>query len=335
MSAPPSPAGARHSRIPVTFKNRDGLTLFGVLHEPQHRRGNLAVLLLSPGIKMRVGPERLYLRMADLFVQLGIPVLRFDCFGLGDSEGALPETQLRDVYGNIEVGRFVGDTVDAMDWMQQRHGYDRFLVSGLCGGAITGLLTGSRDARVVGLLALGITPLLASKSADPVRYMTSGQLEAVGRSYLQKVLRPDAWLRFLTLRTDYRLLWHSVRRSLFGAPPAPPATPSAVPEDDNASPLFPPAFFQMLQSRRPMLLIFGGSDRLGWEFDEKFIKRHQSRLSSLPAVYQVHTIEQANHVLSFGPWQDEMLRVSAAWLATHFATDASVAAAAPYAPAAK
>ena len=317
---------ALERRTPVVFKNREGLRLFGVLHEPDTApRSSLGFILLSPGVKMRVGPQRLYLRLTRLLVDLGVPVLRFDCHGLGDSEGTLPEEQLRDVYGQIEVGRFVGDTIDAMDWFQQRFGVNRFILSGLCGGAITGLLAGAKDARVAGLLALGITPLIASRSADPSRYMTTGQLEVIGRTYFQKLVRPQAWIRLLTLQTDYRLLWRAVSRSLIGSTrQAPPAAP---PEDDNASPLFPPAFFKVLGERRPMLLIFGGSDRLGWEFDEKFVARHRERLAGASNGYQIHTIAEANHVLSFGPWQDEMVEVSTAWLRRHFGQDLAPAVA--------
>ena len=139
------------NQTPVTFLNRKGLRLFGILHTPladsQH---DFVVMLLSPGVKMRVGPQRLYLRLTERLLDLGISVLRFDFHGLGDSEGELPEAQLRDVYNHIEVGRYVEDTIDAMDWMQQNYGSKRFLLSGLCGGAITGLLAGDRDARVVG-----------------------------------------------------------------------------------------------------------------------------------------------------------------------------------------
>ena len=303
------------------FRNRAGLRLFGILHEPVNRRSDLAFILLSPGVKMRVGPGRLYLRLTELLVELGVPVLRFDCHGLGDSEGTLPEEQLRDVYGQIEVGRFVDDTIDAMNWMQERTGMSRFILSGLCGGAITGLLAGARDARVAGLLALGLTPLIASQTADPARYMTTGQLDSIGRTYLQKLLRPQAWLRVLTLQTDFRLLQRSLAILAFGKKPAPAAAAVAA---DNASPLFPPAFFNMLTRSRPMLLIFGGSDRLGWEFDEKFVSRYAERLAPLQHAYAVHTIAQANHVLSFREWQDEMVSLSRAWLKRHYSLDEAV-----------
>ena len=319
-------------RVPVVFPNRHGLKLFGVLHLPEGgARTDMAVILLSPGVKMRVGPERLYCTMTERVVSLGLPVLRFDFYGLGDSEGEVCEELLRDVYNHIEVGRFVNDTIDAMDWMASTYGTRRFILSGLCGGAITGLLAAETDARVAGLLALGITPVLASRSANSSMYITSGQLADIRLTYLDKLLSPKAWLRLLTFKSDYRVLWRALAQP-FNHEPAPAAQPVPLPppEQDNANPLFPPAFFSMTESRRPILLVFGGSDRLLWEFEEKFVARHRARLASGPQCYEVHTIPQANHVLSFEPWQQEMLEAASAWLRRWFAGDvASPGAAEP------
>lgn len=315
----------RATREAVAFQNRAGLKLVGVLHlPPPASRRDVAVLLLSPGVKMRVGPERLYCTMAKHLVALGFPVLRFDFFGLGDSEGELTEELLKDVYNHIEVGRFVDDTIDAMEWMAGRHGVSRFILSGLCGGAITGLLTAQRDARVEGLLALSITPILASRAAEPGMYMTAGQAADLQRTYLQKLMSPQAWLRLLTFRTDYRFMWQAMTRR--SRPSGPEATTggddtTAGPEieSDNANPLFPPAFFAMVESHRPILMVFGGSDRLLWEYEEKFSARHRLRLDRTQGMHEVHTIAQANHVLSFEPWQEEMLAVAADWLNRRFA----------------
>ncbi len=320
------------TRTPVTFANRQGLKLFGILESPGARPDpdGLVVLLLSPGVKMRVGPQCLYRRMADTFLALGLTVFRFDCHGLGDSEGDLPEALLRDVYNHIEVGRFVDDTRDAMDWMERTYGTRRFVASGLCGGAVTGLLAGERDARIVGLLGLGLTVSLASKAADASRYMTTGQLEDMQRLYARRLFNPQAWYRLLTLKADYRLIWrmltHAVRKRA-GTPPAPAAPAAAA--DDNANPLVPPAVFSMLSSQRPLLLVFGGSDRLQWEFEEKFAVRHRERLASLPQLCDVHVVEFANHVLSAAEWQREMLDVSTAWLRQRFAQDVPQAALEP------
>lgn len=305
---------------PFWFVNRSGLRLCGILEVPERPAPDAPmILLLSPGVKMRVGPQGLYRRMAVEYLAQGFRVCRFDFHGLGDSEGVLAERDLRDVYNHIEVGRYVNDTLDAMDWLERQYGVNRFILGGLCGGAITGLLAGERDARAVGLIGLGITPVLAAKSADASRYMTAAQVEASQGRYLRRLLSPTAWWRLVTLQVDFTLiarilrLW--IRRAGINA-----AAPSDPPgNDDNANPLFPPAFFSLLSGRRPILLIFGGQDRLRWEFQEKFVDRHGEALSRLPQTFQVHSVEGANHVLSLWEWQREMLDVSTRWLQRHFA----------------
>ena len=130
---------------PVTFLNRKGCKLFGILHIPPQPRKDVGIIILSPGIKSRVAPHRLYVKMARRFCEMGFCVLRFDPEGIGDSEGEIEERMSADFYGSVQVGRFVGDTIDAMDWMEKEHGISRFILAGLCGGAITGLLTGALD----------------------------------------------------------------------------------------------------------------------------------------------------------------------------------------------
>lgn len=312
-------------RVPVTFSNKNAIRLFGILHLPQtEERRNIAIILLSPGVKMRTGPHLLYKRMTDLFTGLGFPVLRFDFFGLGDSEGQLEEKQLADVYNHMEVGRFVDDAIDAMNWMQKNHGTSRFILSGLCGGAISGLLAGSRDKRVVGLLGLGITPVLASKAANPALYMTTGQLLELRTGYIRKLIDPKSIWRALTLQSDFRLAWKSVTAPLLNRWKQ-KNTAAATAEmdadklpDDNANPLFPPAFFDMTSSGRPLLLIFSGADRLNWEFQEKFIPRYGERLKTVSHMYDLHVIPEANHILSFREWEKEMLDMARDWLTRRF-----------------
>lgn len=306
-------------RTPVTFVNRNGLRLVGIVEAPVPPPSHdVAILLLSPGVKMRLGPEGLYRRMSEEFVRLGFPVLRFDFHGLGDSEGVVAEEILKDFYSHVEAGRYVDDSIDALDWMQATYGVKRFILAGLCGGAITGLFTGARDKRVIGLLALGITTVVSSRTVD-ARYISSGQLDRLQQSYLLKLAKPSAWLRLLTFKSDYRVLWRILLR-MWKRPLQQPGanTPAQGEPPDNSNPLFPPAFFQMLASKRPMLLVFGGSDRLRWDFEEKFVARYRDRLAHTPDGYEVHIIEHANHVFTFTEWQREMLEQSERWLSRHF-----------------
>lgn len=308
----------------VVFENRDGQRLFGILHEPGNgRTRDVGIILLSPGVKMRVAPHRLYNLMAARYVEMGFPVLRFDFWGLGDSEGEVREELLADLYGHVQVGRYVGDTQSAMDWMSQHCGVDRFVVGGLCGGAITGLLAGARDRRVQGLIGLGIPVILDSANIDKTRYLTSGQLDRLRAGYLRKLIDPKSWLRLLSFKSDYRVLWRALaqplRSRLRRRQPAPASEPPAA---ENFNTLFPGAFFSMAESRRPIYLMFSGADRLLWEYEEKFAQPYAERLRACQDGFEVHTIKEANHILSTAEARAEMLSRTADWLERRFPSPA-------------
>ncbi len=305
---------ARSTVTPVTFVNRDGLRLFGIVHEPAVRRtGAATVLILSPGIKMRVAPHRLYVKLAERLVALGYPVLRFDFHGLGDSEGDAPERLLADFYRATQLGRYVSDTVAAMDWMQAQHGAGSFIVGGLCGGALTGLLTAAQDSRVTALFAISIPVILDGSNSDAALYMTAPQLEETRTAYLRKwrIAEWRSWVRLLTFQSDYRTLVRALLR-----PRRSPSDPAAAATDreDNTNPLFAPSFNSMVATSRPVLLAFAGSDRLFWEFEYKFLRRHTQELEPYSDRYRVHVTAQANHIFSLPQWQDDLFAQCCDWL---------------------
>jgi len=304
--------------IPVRFRNRAGHVLFGMLHLPEPaRRRSAAILLLSPGVKMRVAPHRLYKKMAARFVALGFPVFRFDFYGLGDSGGHVDQIVLVEVYNSIHNGRYVEDTLDAMDWLEREHGFSRFVAGGLCGGAISALLAAERDRRIEALLALGIPASFEGLERHYDQYLTRGQLESLSYQYLWKLLQPKSLLRFFTFRSSYNVIYRSFRERLRararerseGTPPA-----SDKKAMENLNPKFGPAFFSMVRSSRRMILIFSGNDRWRWEFQEKFEEPNAARLETYRTLYETHTIPGANHILSQEDWLGSAMDLSRAWL---------------------
>jgi len=317
LSGKPAP---RPLMTPVVFSNHDGLRLFGILHQPPVvREGAETVLILSPGVKMRVAPHRLYNKLADRFVAMGHPVLRFDFHGLGDSGGQAPEALLADFYCATQLGRYVQDTVAAMDWMQRTYGARRFLATGLCGGALTGLLTAAKDSRIVGLFGISIPVILDGTNRDASKHMTVAQLSDIRSGYLRKLRTADwrAWVRLLTFRSDYSMIGRALLKPfqtrLNRAQPSPTASEAADPAD-NTNPLFAPAFKTMVASSRPVRLVFGESDRLFWEFEDKFMKRHRASLEPYSQSYQVHVTPSANHIFSASQWQDDLFAQCSNWL---------------------
>ena len=306
----------------VVFDNRDGKKLFGTLHTPPNsHHSRPTIVLLSPGVKMRVGPHRLYNRMTDAFNRLGFTVFKFDFVGLGDSEGELDRDLLAEVYNDTESGAFVSDGVDALDWLQLNRGTTSFLLGGLCGGAITGILLAKNDARVHGLISLGITVTLAMGKAGRLKNATQGELAALRRGYIRRIFHPKSWLRLLTFQSDFRTILKSVGQLFTKRKTTRPiAVNETSPQQDvsNANPLFPPAFFGMTKEERKILLIFSGSDRLYWEFEEKFAQPFANDLVEVEDAYELHVVKDANHVFSFREWEQEMLEICKNWLEANF-----------------
>lgn len=312
-----------HQQTPVTFRNGEGQQLFGILHHAgDPRAADTAVLLLSPGVKMRVAPHRLYNKLAERFVTGGRVVLRFDFNGLGDSEGDAPEPMLADLYRATQLGRYVPDTVAALDWLDRSYGIRRVVAAGLCGGALTGLLTAQHDRRICALLALSIPVILDGSGEDASRYMPVAQLALTRDAYLRRLrvwegqaLR--SWVRFCLGQSDYRQIARSMAAPIVkrwrarAVEPAPLEQPATT---DNTNPHFAPAFFGMVSEARPVLLLFGESDRLYWEFDEKFVSRYRTHLAHHESMIEVHVTAKANHIFSFADWQTEVLARGSAWL---------------------
>lgn len=311
----------RSEVIPVTFCNQAGARLFGMLHRPAtpHKSG-AAIILLSPGVKTRIAPHRLYIAMAERFVSLGYMVLRFDFYGLGDSEGEAQEEYLADLYGAIQGGRYIEDTIAAMDWMQETYGASQFIVSGLCGGAITGLFAAARDSRITCLLGLAIPVIVDGSRVDFAKYMTDAQLSATRHRYLRKLYHFGAWrswVRFLTFQSDYKIIARSLFKPLLARLQAKrPAPAGSIQNEgqDNTNPYFAPAFFNMVSTSRYVYLIFAGMDRLYWEFEKKFVERNRAELELYASWYEIHVTKDANHIFSFREWEEDMLDQCSRWL---------------------
>ena len=108
----------------------------------------------------------------------------------------------------------------------------------------------------------------------------------------------------------------SMKRLVVKEPPAAAAAPVAatIEQRGNANPLFPPAFFSFLKRGGRALMLFSEKDRLQSEYEEKFAAPFAVQLQPyLPQLHQ-HVVSEANHVLSFTPWQQEMIKVSRDWL---------------------
>ncbi|MCA9127833.1 MAG: hypothetical protein KDB22_12140 [Planctomycetales bacterium] len=106
---------------------------------------DFAVILVTAGMLHSCGPYRLHVALARSLADAGIPSLRFDLSGIGESmPDDLPGTSLE------RAAREIGAAIDCL----QVQGVRRVALFGLCSGADDAFYAALHDRRIVGLFAL-------------------------------------------------------------------------------------------------------------------------------------------------------------------------------------
>lgn len=293
------------------LRNRRGETLYGVLEEPSGALAPFAAVLPSPGAKPRIGPHRLYRKLLAPFLEHGVPVLRLDLAGLGDSEGTWPEPVLAQMYRRIELGRCADDVCSAFDWLEVNYGIRRFVVGGLCGAAITGLHVAARDPRLAALYAVGLPPTVHGAPMDPAQLRSAlRQHRAV---YLRKIRDPRSWLRLFSLKSDFRLMARLLADALRPRR-AEAASRAERGTADDFNPLLPHALLEMLGEGRSVLLLYGENDPLRQCFEERLLEPRYRELESHKLFFSYAVIPGAGHALTEAAAIVEANRLTAGWL---------------------
>lgn len=167
-------------------------SLVGIITDPPNsaKRNNLpAFIFLNSGVLHRVGPNRLAVRMARYLATLGFVGCRMDFSGIGDSP---PNSD----NSSVEK-RHVAEAREAMDFLQEKRGIERFVLAGNCSGAAFSFLTALSDPRVVS--AVLINPQISNR--PPLRY------------YLRLgVSNPKFWLRTITGKIKVRWFLDSINK---------------------------------------------------------------------------------------------------------------------------
>jgi exosortase A-associated hydrolase 1 len=127
---------------PLHFKYHDA-SLFGILTMPivVARRG---VLFVVGGPQYRVGSHRQFTLLARQLASEGIPVMRFDYRGMGDSEGDQQDFSM--VEDDIRAA------VDC--FLQEVPEINEVVLWGLCDAASAALFYAHQDTRITGLILL-------------------------------------------------------------------------------------------------------------------------------------------------------------------------------------
>ncbi len=197
LPAPPEHAGPSESAgAPATDLQFDAFSerpftvsaasgrLVGVSAVPQGDPQPLTAVFLNAGAVRRIGPHRLWVDTARRWALRGIPSLRLDLGGIGDSDG--DSASLANVAEFYEP-RYTDQVRAALDQLEQERIGERFVVVGLCSGSSWAFQAALADRRIAAAFMINPRILYWDETLDVARDLRR----------TRRLVKPVIWKRIL------------------------------------------------------------------------------------------------------------------------------------------
>ncbi len=291
---------SRAEEIALTFACA-GQTMIGIIHRPERPLGRGVVIVVG-GPQYRVGSHRQYVLLARELAAAGYPVLRFDCRGMGDSDGE---------FGSFEnIGDDIRAAVDTL--FEQAAGLRDVALWGLCDGASAIAFYAGTDDRVKRIIL--VNPWVRDE-------VTLAQAQ-IRHHYARRFFSGRFWSDLFAGKVDIgksaREFVSTAMTVMFHRPDG--AKPGggkveARPgrRDDHRS--LPERVRQSITGfGGRVLIILSGNDMTAREFDEAVLKGRENFHQEKPEGAVVKRLIKANHTYSTGEWRQRVHHWSIDWL---------------------
>lgn len=275
----------------------NGSLLHAVLSVPQ-KATSRGVLIVVGGPQYRAGSHRQFTLLARDLAAAGVPVMRFDYRGMGDSEGE-PAT-----FENVDE-----DLRAAIDFFFLELPYLKDVVLwGLCDGASAAIFYAPTDSRVSGMVLL-----------NPWIRTEAGQARAhLKHYYWARLFDGELWQKILRGRFDYAATLRSIADA-FGKIASGRALNKEQNRDGqlrNIASLSLPERMRNGFSRfdGKTLLIMSGRDLTADEFlDTVGDSRDWQKILRSPSLTR-RDLAPADHTFSRRDWRDQIAVWSRDWI---------------------
>ena len=272
-----------------TFTNQAQNALIGIIHQPDNCQSRVGLMIVVGGPQYRIGAHRQYIHLARHAAKEGIPAMRFDYQGIGDSDGTYPGFEL--------VGPDIGKAIDA--FLARCPEIDTVALWGLCEGASAILLGGIKHKAVSHIIL-----------ANPWVRTDSGLAKAyVKHYYLDRLKSPEFWRKIvsghLNVRSALTGFAANIRRA-FG-----PKKAGAIVDTRP----FPDRMLSGLQEfKGKSLLLMSGQDLVAREFDDLISSDRPWKDAVRDKISTRIDLAESDHTFSCEDWRQAAAKSTADWL---------------------
>ena len=267
-------------------------SLIGVLSQASSS-AERGVLIVVGGPQYRVGSHRQFTLLARYLADHGVPTLRFDYRGMGDSDGEVRTFESVGADIRCALDRFfvvVPGLKDVVIW-------------GLCDAASAALLYAHGDSRVSGIVLLN--PWVRTEQG-----IARAQLR---HYYLRRLFQASLWRKILSGEFNLREAAASLGKSA-GDALGRGIAPRAV-EQPSAEVALPDRMESALgRFQGRVLLILSGNDLTAQEFKDVVARSRRWRRLLAGERVTRHDLPEANHTFARRDWRDQVARWTEAWV---------------------
>jgi pimeloyl-ACP methyl ester carboxylesterase len=185
----------------VTVISPDGHELCGVTYMPESDPRSEGFVFTHGGLIGMNGAFRFNTRAARRLARTGYPAICCDTHGMGRSGGQIENQEQRVLFREICAGLFGGDVHSAAVYLKEKASVEKVALFGVCGGAITNILSHSKYKDIDKSVLLSVPVMLPSLDYGEVR-MSEGFAKFYLGLYLRKIFNPVAWYRFVTGKSE-------------------------------------------------------------------------------------------------------------------------------------
>ncbi len=271
-----------------------GESLVGVVSVPE-AEAEVGVLVIVGGPQYRAGSHRQFVVLARHLAARGVPCMRFDYRGMGDSTGPARDFESVDDDVDAAIGAF----------LRACPGLKQIVLWGLCDGASAACLyPAGKDPRVAAAVLL-----------NPWVHTQAGEAKVfLKHYYLQRITDPSFWKKFgsgqVSLLKSLGSLFSFVRAAGRKA-----SADIPVEAANGRSGPFPERMAQGLASRKgPVAIFLSGRDYVAREFDDACKANAEWRKALDRSDLEITRFADADHTFS-GPGEAQAVaEATHAWL---------------------
>ncbi len=264
--------------------------LMGIIHQSEQSNSK-GVLIVVGGPQYRVGSHRQFLLLARVLANNGIPVMRFDYRGMGDSSG--------DIRTFENVNEDIRTVIDV--FFQQVPELENVILWGLCDAASAALFYGYSDERVKGMVLLN--PWVKTEAGEAKAYLK--------HYYLTRLLSHGLWKKLLTGQFHFgRSL-----RSLFDLSRTAYVDKGERGADSNSVASLPDRMLEGLKRfNGDTLIILSGNDLTADQFCDLIENSHEWDQTLKKKSVEFRKLSTANHTFSSTNWRADVEHITLAWV---------------------